>query len=60
MALGDLLLNISSFLGTLWAWILRLFTVQFNLGGLEISLWSIFLGLGVTVFITVFIISIFN
>lgn len=60
MALGDLLLNISSFLGTLWAWILRLFTVQFNLGGLEISLWSIFLGLGVTVFITVFIISVFN
>lgn len=60
MALGDLLLNISSFLGTLWAWIVRLFTVQFNLGGLEISLWSIFLGLGVTVFITVFIISVFN
>lgn len=60
MALGDLLLNISSFLGTLWAWILRLFTVQFNLGGLEISLWSIFLGLGVTVFITVFIIRVFN
>lgn len=60
MELGDLLLNISSFLGTLWGWVLRLFTVQFNLGGLEISLWSIFLGLGVTVFITVFIISVFN
>ena len=60
MQIGDLLLNISSFLSTLWAWILRLFTVQFNLGGIEISLWSIFLGLGVTVFITVFIISVFN
>lgn len=60
MQLGDLLLNISSFLGTLWAWLLRLFTVQFNLGGMTISLWSIFLGLGVTVFITVFIISIFS
>lgn len=60
MQIGDLLLNISSFLSTLWSWILRLFTVQFNLGGIEISLWSIFLGLGVTVFITVFIISVFN
>lgn len=60
MQIGDLLLNISSFLSTLWVWISRLFTVQFNLGGLEISLWSIFLGLGVTVFITVFIISVFN
>lgn len=60
MQLGDLIMNISSFLGTLWAWILRLFTVSFNLGGVEITLWSIFLGLGVTVFITVFIISIFS
>ena len=60
MQIGDTLLNISSFLGTLWAWITRIFTVSFNLGGVEVSLWSIFLGLGVTVFITVFIISVFN
>lgn len=59
MQLGDLLLNISSLFGTFWAWLLRIFTVQFNLGGLEISLWSIFLGLGVTIFITVFIIRVF-
>lgn len=58
--IGDTLLNISSFLGTLWAWIVRLFTVEFNLGGITISLWSIFLGLGVTVFITVIIISVFS
>ena len=60
MQIGDTLLNISSFLGTLWAWIVRIFTVSFNLGGVEVSLWSIFLGLGVTVFLTVFIISVFN
>lgn len=60
MQLGDLMLNISSFLGTLWAWFIRLFNTSFNLGGLEISLWSIFLGLGVVVFLTVFIISVFN
>ena len=60
MQLGDLVLNISSFLGTLWAWLIRLFNVTFNLGGLEISLWSIFLGLGVTVFITIFIINVFH
>lgn len=60
MQIGDILLNISSFLSTLWLWISRLFTVTFNLGGVEISLWSIFLGLGVTVFITIFIINVFH
>lgn len=60
MQIGDLLLRISSFLGTMWAWLIRLFNVSFNLGGIEISLWSIFLGLGVTVFITIFIINVFT
>lgn len=60
MELGNLLLNISSFLSTFWLWLSRLFTVEFNLGGLTISLWSIFLGLGVTVFITIVIINVFT
>ena len=60
MQLGNLILNISSFFSTLWYWLNRLFTVSFNLGGVEVSLWSIFLGLGVTVFITVVIINLFT
>ena len=59
MQLGTLLLNISSFFSTLWLWINQLFNVQFNLGGVEISLWSIFVGLGVSVFITAVIIKLF-
>lgn len=60
MQIGDLLLNISSFLSTLWYWLVRLFTVSFNLGGVEVSLWSIFLGLGVSVFITIVIVNVFS
>lgn len=60
MQLGNLVLNISSFFSTLWLWINQLFTVSFNLGGVEITLWSIFVGLGVSVFITIFIIRVFT
>lgn len=60
MQLGDLLLKISSFFSTLWYWLNRLFNVSFNLGGVEITLWSIFLGLGVSVFITIVIINLFT
>lgn len=60
MALGDLLLNISSFLGTLWDWFSSLFTYEFTFGGLTVSLWTIFVGLGAAIFITIFIINIFS
>lgn len=60
MQLGTLLLNISSFFSTLWVWLNQLFTISFNLGGVEISLWSIFVGLGVSVFITAVIIKVFT
>ena len=58
--IGDTLLNISSFLHSLWVWTTTLFTYQFQIGGLTISLWSIFLGLGVSIFITVVIIKVFT
>lgn len=57
MGLGSLLINISSFLSSLWDWLLRLFTYQFQLGGLTISLWQVFLGLGVAVFVAALIIN---
>lgn len=57
MGVGSLLLNISEFLATLWNWLLTLFTFQFQLGGLTISLWQIFIGLGVGVFIAALIIN---
>ena len=60
MNIGDTLINISQFLHSLWVWIETLFTYQFELGGLTISLWTIFVGLGVAIFITVFIIRIFT
>lgn len=60
MQLGNLLLNISSFFSTLWVWLNQLFTISFNLGGVEISLWSIFVGLGVSVFITAIIVKVFT
>ena len=60
MQLGTLLLNISSFFSTLWVWLNQLFTISFNLGGVEISLWSIFVGLGVSVFITAIIVKVFT
>lgn len=60
MQLGDMLLNISSFLGTLWNWVSNLFTYQFTLGGLSISLWTVFVGIGAAIFITIFIINIFS
>lgn len=58
--IGDTLINISSFLHSLWVWVETLFTYQFELGDITVSLWSIFLGLGVSVFITVVIIKIFT
>lgn len=60
MNIGDTLINISSFLHNLWVWVETLFTYQFQLGNVTISLWTIFLGLGVAVFITVFIVKIFT
>lgn len=60
MNIGDTLINISQFLNSLWVWIQTLFTYQFQLGNITISLWTIFVGLGVAVFITVFIIKIFT
>ena len=60
MNIGDTLINISSFLNTIWVWIQTLFTYQFQLGNVTISLWTIFLGLGVATFITVFFIKIFT
>lgn len=60
MNLGDTLINISKFLHDLWSWIETLFTYQFELGGQTISLWTIFVGVGVAIFITVFIIRIFT
>lgn len=57
MGLGTLLLNISEFLSTLWTWLLNLFTYQFEMGGLTISLWQIFVGLGVAVFVVALIIN---
>ena len=60
MQLGNLVLNISSFFSTLWIWINQLFTVSFNFGGVEITLWSIFVGLGVSVFITIVIVRLFT
>lgn len=58
--LGNLIINISDFIGNIWNWINELFTYQFQLGNLTISLWTIFLALGVGAFITVFIIRIFT
>lgn len=58
--IGDTLLNISSFLNSLWVWLTTLFTYQFEIGNITVSLWSIFLGLGVSIFITVVIIKIFT
>lgn len=57
MGIGTLLLNISQFLSTLWTWLLNLFTTQFQLGDLTISLWQIFVGLGVAVFIAALIVN---
>lgn len=60
MNIGDTLLNISKFLGDLWSWVNNLFTYQFTLGGTTISLWTIFVGVGVAIFVTIFIIRIFT
>lgn len=60
MNLGDTLINISKFLHDLWSWIETLFTYQFQIGGATVSLWTIFVGVGVAIFITVFIIRIFT
>ena len=60
MNIGDTLINISSFLNSIWVWTQTLFTYQFQLGNITISLWTIFLALGVATFITVFIIKIFT
>ncbi len=60
MNIGDTLINISQFLNSLWVWVQTLFTYQFQLGNMTISLWTIFVGLGVAIFITVFIIKIFS
>lgn len=60
MQLGNTLINISQFLHDLWMWIESLFTYQFQLGNTTISLWTIFVGVGVAIFITVFIIRIFT
>lgn len=58
--IGDTLINISIFLNSLWTWVTNLFTYQFQIGDFTISLWTIFLGVGVAIFITVFIIRIFS
>lgn len=57
MDLGTLLLNISNFLSTLWSWLITLFSYQFQFAGLTISLWQIFIGVGVGVFVVALLID---
>lgn len=63
MQLGNIIINLSEFLGGFWEWLLELFSTEFTLGGITITMWQIFAGLlalGILAYLTIMIIRLFT